>query len=165
MNYKYRSLIKRLRFEIELKGLIPKGMPFDMKESKDLEGYPGCVAVGYVFEEGIFHPQEAGMQVVHPHDELLIFAGTYWDDLLKLGAEVSITLGSETYVIRESSVVIVPKGTPHGPCVVRNLEAPLVHIMLCNGLSYEAEYPIYSRIVGQGLCQPCQKAYYLKERL
>lgn len=140
MNYKYRSLIKRLKFDFELSDLIPKGMPFDLKGSEDLEGYPGSVGVGYILKECAFHPTEVGAQVVHPYDELMIFGGTYWDDLLKLGAEISIGIGPETFVIRESSVVIIPKGVPHGPCVVRRLEAPLVHILLTNGPRYEGTF-------------------------
>lgn len=151
MSYKYRSFIKKLTYKsaLKLKGIIPEDMPFDLKGKEDLEGYPGLVGIGYILKEETFHPTSPGVQVVHPYDEILIFGGTNWDDLLWLGAEINIWVGSEKVTITESSVAILPRGIPHGPIEVKKLSSPVIHIMLGNGNNYQDAAVLRSKAQGQ----------------
>lgn len=109
-------------------------------DSLHLEGYPGCIGFGYVKEQSLFHPPETGIAVIHPYDELLIFAGTDPENLLELGAQVFISFGTdETCKITQSSVAVIPKGLPHGPIKVEKVERPFLHICLTNGSTYDKE--------------------------
>ncbi len=54
-----------------------------MDGKTDMEGFSGCFAFCFVKEETQFHPVE-GM-VVHPYDEVLVFASTNTADIIDLG--------------------------------------------------------------------------------
>jgi hypothetical protein len=83
---------------------------------------------------------EENKALVHPYDEVLVFAGIDTSDIFKLGAEVSIEFGeeSEEYTFNEPVMVVVPKGTPHGPIKVKKLDAPIVHYLVGLGSDYKA---------------------------
>ena len=104
-----------------------------------LEGFNAHFSFGFVSKPATFHPMEGAL--VHPYDELLVFEGTDTSSILKLGAEVSITLGEEReeYTFNEPTVVLIPKGTPHGPATVKSLERPIAHYSIGLGPEYKAE--------------------------
>ncbi len=133
----YANLIKSMIVKDPPEGLYPEKRIW--MEAKDLEGFNAHFSFGFVSRPVTFHPME-GM-LVHPYDELLVFEGTDTSSILKLGAEVSIELGEEReeYVFNEPTVVLVPKGTPHGPAVVRSLERPIAHYSIGLGPEYKAE--------------------------
>ncbi|MEM2521918.1 MAG: hypothetical protein QXW82_02040 [Candidatus Bathyarchaeia archaeon] len=141
MSYKYRSLIKPLVVRRTPPELLPSEEPFFWMESKDLEGYPGHFYLGYIKKPRLLHPTTEDGMVIHPYDELLIFAGTNPNDILYLGAEVSIVLGDERleYTFNESSVVIIPKGLPHGPVRIKRLNSPIIHLALADALEHKTE--------------------------
>uniref|UniRef100_A0A7C2P308 Uncharacterized protein n=1 Tax=candidate division WOR-3 bacterium TaxID=2052148 RepID=A0A7C2P308_UNCW3 len=132
MGGKYRNFIKPLNFKKSLEKLVPENVPFCKLESEELEGYPGCFCVGYFSKEILFHPTNGELLVVHPYDELLIFAGSNPQDILDLGAKIIVFLGEERekYVFSESSVVIIPKGMPHGPIKIESLKRPIIHFSI-----------------------------------
>jgi len=133
---KYERFVKPLIVRMGPEGLYP-----DMRiwmESKDFEGLPVHFSYGFLKSAGIIcHPIKSDEAIVHPYDEVLVFAGIDTKDITRLGGEVSIELGEspEEYVISEPTVVVVPRGTPHGPIRVRKLEMPIMHYLV--GLSPE----------------------------
>jgi hypothetical protein len=132
----YQHLVKRLKVEKGPAGLYKE--PQIWMNSKDLAGVNITFSYGFIKEPGVFHPLEGS--IVHPYDELLVFAGTKSPDILYLGAEVSIELGAERelYTFTEPTVIAIPKGTPHGPVKVKNIERPIVHYSIGLTAEYEA---------------------------
>jgi hypothetical protein len=92
----------------------------------------------FVKEPVSFHPTE-GM-LIHPYDEILAFASLNLDDILDLGAEVSVEIGEEreTYTFNETSMICIPAGTPHGPVKVKKVETPIVHFTISLAPEYKA---------------------------
>jgi hypothetical protein len=108
-------------------------------EGKDLEGFNAHFSYGFLKKPGIYHPVEG--TIVHPFDEILLFAGI---DNVKgfnyLGAEISIELGEEReeHVFDKPHVVVIPKGTPHGAVKIRSIEKPIVHYTIGLAPEYKA---------------------------
>jgi len=107
-------------------------------EGRDLEGFHANFSFGFVRKPQVFHPL-AG-QTVHPYDECLVFVGTDNTNIKYLGAEMSVRLGieQEEHVFDKPSVVVVPKGTPHGPVFVRRIDLPIVHFHVGLSATYGA---------------------------
>ncbi|MDI9619304.1 MAG: hypothetical protein QFX33_00565 [Candidatus Nezhaarchaeota archaeon] len=141
MGSKYRRLVKPLTVGEAPEGLFPRDVKVFWMESKDLEGYPGHLGIAYLEGKCALHPAGEGKMVVHPYDELIAVAGTNPEDIMDLGGEASILIGEEReeYTFREPTVVVVPKNTPHGPLRVKELERPLVHLVLSNSPLYSGE--------------------------
>jgi hypothetical protein len=99
-------------------------------DGRDWEGYEGIFSFGFFTEPCVCHPVEG--QVVHPYDELLVFAGTHLADILALGGEMSVELGEEReeHIFDTPTAVCIPKGLPHGQVRVRTLSAkPIAHYL------------------------------------
>lgn len=130
----YAHLIRPLLVQQPPKGLYDEARVW--MEAKDLEGFNAHFSYGFLKQSCTCHPVK-GM-IVHPFDEILLFAGI---DNVKafeyLGAEISIELGEEReeHVFNKPYVVVIPKGTPHGGVKVRSIEQPVVHYTI--GLSPE----------------------------
>jgi hypothetical protein len=107
-------------------------------EGADLEGFGANFSFGFVKTPQVLHPVSG--QIVHPYDECLVFAGTDSSNILHLGAEVSIRLGieQEEHVFDRPSVALIPKGTPHGPVIVRRVDRPIVHFHIGLSAEYQA---------------------------
>jgi hypothetical protein len=108
-------------------------------EGKDLEGFNANFSFGYIKKPTVLHPVEGAL--VHPYDELLVFEGTDNSDMLKpIGADVSIKLGEEQeeYSFNQPTVVLVPKGTPHGPVNIKNVTRPIAHYHIGLAADYKA---------------------------
>ncbi len=73
---------------------------------------------------------------VHPHDEMLGFIGTNPDDNSDLGAEATLWIGDEKYVIKKSFMAFIPKGLVHCPLTVINVKRPILHfdIQIAKGI-------------------------------
>ena len=108
-------------------------------EGKDMEGFEAQFSFGFVKKPSVFHPLEG--QVFHPYDELLVFEGTDLTNMLHLGAEISVEMGEEReeHVFTDPTVVLIPKGTPHGPVNVRKLDRTIVHYTIGLAPDYAAE--------------------------
>ena len=72
---------------------------------------------------------------VHPHDEIIGFIGTNPDDNSDLGAEATLWMADEKYVITKSFMAFIPKGLVHCPLTVLNVKRPILHfdIQLASG--------------------------------
>ncbi|MDY6825629.1 MAG: hypothetical protein SVV67_00395 [Bacillota bacterium] len=137
MNKKYSHLVKPLLVQQPPEGLYTEQRVW--MEGKDLEGFNGHFSYGFIKENSVLHPMEGA--IVHPFNECLVFVGTKHDDLLYLGAEITIELGEEReeHVFTDPSVIVIPKGIPHGPVTVKNVERPIVHYSIGLAPEYKAE--------------------------
>jgi hypothetical protein len=133
----FAHLIKPVAMKNAPEGLYSE--PRYWMESKDMEGFNAQFSYGFVKEPGVFHPLDGAL--VHPYDELLVFEGTEFGNILYLGAEVSVELGEEReeHVFSEPSVVLIPKGLQHGPVNVRRADRPIAHYTIGLGPAYQAE--------------------------
>lgn len=134
----YTHLVKPLLVQQPPDGLY--GQPRVWMESKDLEGFNAHFSYGFLKEDCTCHPTE-GM-IVHPFDEILLFAGSDNEKSFDyLGAEISIELGGERerHVFDKPTVVVIPRGTVHGAVTVRKVERPVVHYTIGLAPEYAAE--------------------------
>jgi hypothetical protein len=132
----YTNLVKPLVVQDPPAGLYKE--PRVWMEGKDLEGFNGHFSYGFIKETGPLHPVEGAL--IHPYDECLIFAGIDNENIRHLGAEVSIELGAEReeHVFDKPCVVLIPKGTPHGPATIRRADGPIVHYTIGLAPDYKA---------------------------
>lgn len=139
MDKKYKHLVKPLIAKMGPEGLYP-----DLRfwiNCRDFEGFNAHFSYGFLRKAGIVcHPMKNSETLVHPYDELLVFSGTDPNDITKLGAEISIEIGEnpEEYVFNEPTVVVIPKGIPHGPVTVKKLDMPIMHYLAGLGPEYKA---------------------------
>jgi len=133
----YVHLVKQLVVREPPAGLYRE--PRFWMEGKDMEGFNGHFSYGFIKEPGPIHPKEGAL--VHPFDECLVFAGIDHTNIRYLGAEVSVELGHEReeHVFDKPTVVLIPKGTPHGPATVRSAKGPIVHYTIGLAPQYKAE--------------------------
>jgi hypothetical protein len=119
-------------------GLYPQ--PRIWAEGKDWEGFNANFSYGFFTEPGVCHPVEGA--VVHPYDEVLVFAGTDLADILAFGGEMSIELGEEReeHIFDAPTVVCIPKGLPHGQVRVRKIGSKAIaHYLFGLAAEYKAE--------------------------
>ncbi len=132
----YAHLIKPVKIQKGPAGLYPE--PRIWMEGKDMEGFNANFSLGFVKDPTVLHPVEGAL--VHPYDECLVFEGTDNRNILYLGAEVAVELGEEReeHVFTEPSVVLIPKGMPHGPVTLRRVDRPIVHYQIGLAADYKA---------------------------
>ena len=134
----YAHLVKPMLIQDAPAGLYPEKRIW--MEAKDLEGFNAHFSFGFIKKPvGPIHPLEGA--IVHPYDELLVFEGTdSAGSILKLNAEVSVELGEEReeYIFNEPTVVLIPKGMPHGAVKVRKVKKPIVHYTFGLAPAYKA---------------------------
>lgn len=137
MSKKYAHLVKKLEAKEGPRGLYPEKLIW--MEGKDMEGFNAHFCYTLIKKPCTLHPISGA--IVHPYDECLVIAGTVLEDILELGGEVAIRMGEEgeEYVIRRPSVILIPKGMPHGPIEVRMLDFPIAHYTIGLSPSYEGE--------------------------
>jgi hypothetical protein len=104
----------------------PKGLYnqelFWMEGGKDMEGFQGSFAYGFVKGNGKLLPQDG--HLIHPFDTVLAFVSTTPGEILTLGATVSIEIGEERelYTFDQSYIIALPKGTQYGNITVSNFD-------------------------------------------
>lgn len=134
----YAHFVKPMLIKDPPQGLYPEKRIW--MEAKDLEGFNAQFSFGFINQPtGPFHPLEGA--IVHPYDELLVFEGTdSAGSILSLNAEVSVELGEEReeYVFKDPTVVLIPKGMPHGAVKVRKLKKPIAHYTIGLAPAYKA---------------------------
>jgi len=137
----YTHLIKPALIREGPAGLYPE--PRVWMEGKDMEGFNANFSYGFVKKPTTFHPIEGAL--IHPYDECLVFEGTDNSDILYLGAEVSVELGEEReeHTFNEPSVVLIPKGTPHGPVNIKKVDRPIAHYSIGLAADYKADKVTY----------------------
>ncbi len=134
----YANLVKPMLIQDPPKGLYAEKCIW--MEAKDLEGFNAHFSFRFFkAPTGPFHPLEGA--IVHPFDELMVFetAGNT-KDILHFDAEISVELGEEReeHVFKEPSVVLIPKGMPHGSFKIRKIKKPIVHYSIGLGPAYSA---------------------------
>jgi hypothetical protein len=138
----YAHLVKPMVVQAGPTGLYPEQRVW--MEGKDLEGFNANFSFGLIKKPQTLHPVQGSL--IHPYDECLIFEGLDNSDILKqLGAKISIKLGEEQeeHTFTDPSVVLIPKGTPHGPVVIENVERPIAHYHIGLAAGYKAaEAPV-----------------------
>jgi hypothetical protein len=132
----YAHLVKPLLVQQAPAGLYAE--PLVWMEGKDLEGFNAHFSYGFIKQPGVYHPAE-GM-LVHPYDECLVFAGFQDGNILRMDAEISVVLGEEReeHKFHKPTVVLLPKGTPHGPATVEWVDKPIVHYTIGLAPEYKA---------------------------
>ena len=144
-NKEFAHLVKPMIVKAPPKGLYSE--PRIWMESKDLEGFNAHFSFGFIKKPSTFHPLEGAL--VHPYDEILVFEGTNSKNIMDLGAEISVEIGEEReeLVFQESSCVIIPKGTPHGPAKVKKLDRAISHYTIGLAAAYKATAaPVKSKV-------------------
>jgi hypothetical protein len=74
--------------------------------------------------------------VDHPHthefDQVIIFLGGNPTNIREFGAVIEMYFGEEQekFVITSSTYICVPRGTVHGPLIVKSVEKPVVYMDL-----------------------------------
>ena len=133
----YTHLIKPMLVKDPPEGLYAEKRIW--MEARDLEGFEAQFSFGFIKKPSVFHPLEG--QLIHPYDECLVFEGTDLSNILNLGAEISVEIGEEReeHVFTEPTVVLIPKGTPHGPLKVKKLDRTIVHYTIGLAPDYAAE--------------------------
>jgi hypothetical protein len=133
----HAHLVKPLRVQEPPAGLYGNA-PRVWMEGRDLEGFNAHFTYGFILEPCTLHPQTGAL--VHPYDECLIFAGLNPANIHDLGAEVSVCLGEEQeeHVFTKPTVVVVPRGTTHGPVTVSRVDRPCVHYAFGLAAEYKA---------------------------
>jgi len=133
----YSHLIKPLVVKNGPPGLYAE--PKVWAEGRDWEGFAGHFSYGFFKKPEVCHPLSGA--VTHPYDEVLVFAGTDTSDVLRLGGEMSIEIGEEReeHIFTESTVISIPKGTPHGSVTVRHVDdKPIAHFLIGLDPEYKA---------------------------
>jgi len=143
----YAHLVKPMIIRNAPAGLYSE--PRIWMESKDLEGFNAHYSYGFIKQPCVCHPLEGSL--IHPFNELLVFVGFQSGDILQLGAEISVELGEEReeHVFNKPSVILIPKGLPHGPVRVNKLSNPIVHYSIGLSPEYKAQsLPKQSKTTG-----------------
>ncbi|MDD5339178.1 MAG: hypothetical protein PHG35_07215 [Dehalococcoidales bacterium] len=134
----YAHYVKPMLIKEPPKGLYPEKRVW--MEAKDMEGFNAHFSFGFIKEPtNYIHPMEGA--IVHPFDELLVFEGTdSAGSMLDLNGEVSVELGEEReeYVFNKPTVVLIPKGMPHGAMKVRKVKKPIAHYTIGLAPAYSA---------------------------
>lgn len=75
----------------------------------------------------------------HDFDEIIGFFGGDAEHPEELNAELSFQIGDETLTFTRSCLLYLPRGVPHSPILVPELERSLIHFSGGNGGSYIKE--------------------------
>jgi hypothetical protein len=109
---------------------------------KDLEGMDVNFCWAIQQNPGVWLRGPGGGAHVHPHDEVLMFAGTDPSDIDYLGAEIQIDMGPEheRHIIDKPTAVVCPAGVAHNPIVTRWIDRPFGFLLMSLGANHETTY-------------------------
>jgi hypothetical protein len=109
---------------------------------KDLEGIDVNFCWGIHKTTGVWMRGPGKGAHVHPHDEVLLFAGTDPSDIDYLGAEIQIDMGPEheRHIINKPTAIVVPAGVAHNPIVTRWVDRPFGFLLMSLGANHETTY-------------------------
>ena len=74
---------------------------------------------------------------VHSFDEIIAFFGTDPDNKYNLYGEVEFWVDGEQFILHESSMFFIPRGTMHCPLIVRKVDKPIFHFTAGPGAEYD----------------------------
>ena len=104
-------------------------------DDKKVSGIPFFTDCAWVWPK----PGEIVMEAnahAHEFDEIVTVFGTNPDDPRDLGGEVEFWLEDEKYILHQSSIIFVPKGTVHCPTIFRNVQRPIFHYIVGSAGAY-----------------------------
>jgi len=109
---------------------------------KDLEGMDLNFCWGIHKRPGLWLRGPGSGAHVHPHDEVLLFAGTDPSNIDYLGAEIQIDMGPERerHIIDQPTAVVCPAGLQHNPIVTRWVDKPFAFLLMSLGARHETTY-------------------------
>jgi hypothetical protein len=122
---KYDGLVKHLPFENYERGCIRQGVVMD----GNFLGIGAHIQYGACRNAGKMGKEPYGPHV-HDYNQIMLFLGADMNDLGELGAEVEMCLGEdlETHMITSSTAVAIPKGVPHTPGIINNLDKRFIYM-------------------------------------
>ncbi len=66
----------------------------------------------------------------HDFDEVICFVGVNREDPYDLGGEVTIWLDGNEVILKKSSLIYLPAGTPHGPFRIKRIDRPIFNVTI-----------------------------------
>lgn len=105
-------------------------------DDKIIPNSPVVVDIGWRFE--IPNPDPVEWTHSHKFDEVLMFVGCDPENPRDLGGEIEFTIGDEVHKFNKTTVVWMPKGTPHCPIIHKKVDKPFLLIIV--GLA--GHYPV-----------------------
>ena len=73
----------------------------------------------------------------HDFDEIIGFAGSNKNNPRDLGGEIEFWMGDEKHIITKTSLIFIPRGTPHCPIIFRRIDTPIFMFEAGNSSIYE----------------------------
>lgn len=109
------------------------------------------IRYGLVDEEGVI-PEETDKLHVHDYDEAIMFLSQDANDMLTLGGELEVTLGTDgvRHRIDLPSIVSIPAGTPHFSPKVRKVDRPFLYFSVAFNKEFKAEVTDEQAVQGEG---------------
>lgn len=106
---------------------------------------------GLVGRPGVI-TEETDKLHTHDYDQILWFVSSDPDDMLELGAEVEVSLGTKGVRHRFNipSVVVIPKGTPHFSPLVRSMTRKFYFLSINCTSEFKADIADESMVLGAG---------------
>lgn len=142
---KYGHLAKEIQY-LDNDGIFEKSALLD----QSFFGWDSVsMKYGLVGKTGLI-TEETDKLHTHDYDQILWFVSSNPNDMLELGAELEVTLGTNGYRHRvtQPSIVVIPKGTPHFSPIVRTVDRKFFFLSLnCTG---ELKADIYDENAVQG---------------
>ena len=74
----------------------------------------------------------------HPFEEVVTLFGTDPENPKDLCGEVEFWMGDEKYMITQSCIIYVPKGTMHCPLIFHRVDRPIFHYIVGHASKYNA---------------------------
>jgi len=132
---KYSELMKQLTFENDGSRYYRQSV----KIGKAFHGLNVHIQYGSCGETGAMGGEFSGMHI-HKFDQLLLWIGSDVDNLTELGAEIELCLGEERekHLFTVPTAVAVPKGLPHFPATIRNVDRPFQYMEISLAPEFQA---------------------------
>ena len=144
---KYEHLVK----EIPIHGRVGT-MKLGALLEEDFFGWDSySVRYGLIDGTGVI-PEETDKLHTHDYDQILWLLSGDPNDMLELGAEVEVTLGTNNvrHRFRNPHAILIPKGTPHFSPLVDQLDRPFYFLSVnCTG-KLAAEIADENAVQGEG---------------
>jgi len=104
---------------------------------KDLEGFNLNITWAFHTGLGAWHDKDPH---VHTYDEALLFVGSDPDKPDDLGAELSIGMEDEVYIMDTPTVVIAPKNVVHCPLITKRVDKPYMFSAICLSTEHDTKW-------------------------
>jgi hypothetical protein len=109
----------------------------------------------------------------HEFDEFLCFLPSNPNNLNEYQSEVEFSLGAEaeSYLLKEPSIIYLPKGFPHGGLNFKKIDIPVSYMKICLSPRFSAApkafYPNRSQYIGHPVIstEVFKQSFYINDRL